>query len=893
MTKKVLCGVAAALLAGATAVAAGLPNATVAGGVASANKISLHRLNGVTPLSRAQKVKQGYVKMDDMLVRISEAAKTAPKAQLMASLKSVAPHARLNLAVPRTVPAVLVEIVAKGDAVSTEAQLKRLGVAKTYRFKNHISAWIPVDQLKSAAAFSGITSMRASQARTNAGSIITQGDFIQRSAALRASTLVNGVTGAGITVGVLSDSFDCGFALDTYADNIASGDLPPDVTVLAEEEGCASGTDEGRAMAQLIYDVAPGTRLKFYSAFNGEAAFAAGILELLDAGAQVIVDDVTYFDEPFFQDGIIAQAVDIAAQSGVAYFSSAGNSARDSYEAPFRESGVVGDVGTDIAGERLHNFDSTGATVSTVLPITIPAGSNILTYLQWDEPYASTGGSGAQNTVDICLTVGPNLLTNGPTGPITEDDIIFCTGPSLINDDPFQIFGGGLGNATDFEAGLVVGVASGTAPRRLKINYQGLSVDQFATNSGTVQGHHNAAGGVAVGASYFRANPICLPDIFPEFTLEDFSSAGGTPVLFDLTGQRLFTPDVRQKPEIVAPDGGRTTFFAQQIGARSSAVPECTNEATDFNFFGTSAAAPHAAGVAALLKEAQPLATSAEVIDAMKATTIDMGVPGVDFDTGYGFIQADAALSQLLPVQELSATTLDLGDVRVSPTTGTPTVSAPQTLTVTNTGAFPLTISSITATLGFTIASNTCPTDDSSTLAAGDSCDIGITATTTALGASTGSLDILSNAPSSPASVALTANGVRSFIAFSPASLAFGSVRGGQPGTAQTVTVTNTGDAPLNISGISFSGVGYTQTNTCSAPIAVGGTCVITVNTNFAKNTTGPFNSTLRVTSDAGTGSLSTVALTATAVKGGGGAFGLMMLLPGLVAVFFRRRKRA
>jgi hypothetical protein len=885
MTKKVLCGVAAALLAGATAVAAGLPNATVAGGVAPANKISLHRLNGVTPLSRAQKVKEGYVKMDDMLVRISEAAKTAPKAQLMTSLKSVAPHARLNLTAPRTVPAVLVEIVAKGDAVSTEAQLKQLGAAKTYRFKNHISAWIPVDQLKSAAAFRGVTSMRASQARTHSGSVVTQGDFIQRSLALRESPLVNGVTGAGITIGVMSDSFDCGFQLDSYADNIATGDLPPDVTVLAEEEGCGSGTDEGRAMAQLIYDVAPGSRLKFYSAFNGEAAFAAGILELLDAGAQVIVDDVTYFDEPFFQDGIIGQAADIAAQSGVAYFSSAGNSARDSYEAPFRESGVVGDVGTDIAGERLHNFDSTGATVSTVLPITIPAGSNILTYLQWDQPYASTGGSGAQNSVDICLTVGPNLLTNGPTGPITEDDIIFCTGPSLVNDDPFQIFGGGLGNATDFEGGLVVGVASGAAPGRLKINYQGLSVDQFATNSGTLQGHPNAVGAVAVGASYFRANPICLPDIFPEFTLEDFSSAGGTPVLFDLTGQRLFTPDVRQKPEIVAPDGGRTTFFAQQIGARSSAVPECTNGDADYNFFGTSAAAPHAAGVAALLKEAQPLATTTEVIDAMKATTIDMGVPGVDFDSGYGFIQADAALSQLLPIQTLSAATLGFGDVRLGAT------SEPQTLTVTNTGAFPLTISSITSTLGFDITSNTCPTDGESTVAAGDSCTVDVTVTPTSLGNFSGSLDIQSNAPSSPISVVLVADGVQSFIGLSASSLSFGSVRNGQTGTAQTVTVTNTGTAPLNVSGVSISGSGFTQSNTCSAAVAVGGTCAITV--NFAPNAVRAFSETLTIASDAGTGSPSTVALTGTGTKKGGGAFGLMMLLPGLVAVFFRRRKRA
>ena len=85
--------------------------------------------------------------------------------------------------------------------------------------------------------------------------------------------------------------------------------------------------DEGRAMLQIVHDVAPGASLAFYTAVNSEADFANGIGKLAasvasgGAGAKVIADDVGYFDEPFFQDGIVAQAIDAVEAQGVAYFS--------------------------------------------------------------------------------------------------------------------------------------------------------------------------------------------------------------------------------------------------------------------------------------------------------------------------------------------------------------------------------------------------------------------------------------------------------------------------------------------------------------------------------------------------------------------------------------------
>ena len=108
---------------------------------------------------------------------------------------------------------------------------------------------------------------------------------------------------------------------------------------LPEPDCTESGTDEGRAILQLLHDVAPAAKLAFYTASVSETDFAAGIIRLADAGAQIIVDDVIYFAEPMFQDGIIAQAVDAVKARGVTYFSSAGNDERQSYEATFKRSG--------------------------------------------------------------------------------------------------------------------------------------------------------------------------------------------------------------------------------------------------------------------------------------------------------------------------------------------------------------------------------------------------------------------------------------------------------------------------------------------------------------------------------------------------------------------------
>ena len=126
-------------------------------------------------------------------------------------------------------------------------------------------------------------------------------------------------------------------------------------------------------MAQLVHDVAPGAGIAFHTAFNSQFDFAEGIIELADAGADVIVDDVRYFEEPFFMDGMVAQAVDIVAARGVPYYSSAGNQARNSYENDFHGVNVVCIPARTRTGgkpvvRRFHSFGATPAVRRSCSP---------------------------------------------------------------------------------------------------------------------------------------------------------------------------------------------------------------------------------------------------------------------------------------------------------------------------------------------------------------------------------------------------------------------------------------------------------------------------------------------------------------------------------------------
>jgi hypothetical protein len=524
---------------------------------------------------------------------------------------------------------IVVDITAKTDMAITTAAIKQMGCRQLSAFQHMVSAQCPIDAIERLGQENSINFVRPAMMQRHSGLVNSQGDQATRADLARTNLKLSG---NGITVGVLSDSYNCNSAAITHAaDDVASGDLPAGVVVLSDlAVGTANCVDEGRAMLQLIHDLAPASTLVFYTAELGEAAFANGILALRNtAHADVMVDDIIYFTEPMFQDGIVAQAVDQVVNNGVAYFSSAGNEARKSYQANYNPSGQL-----DQFGSPLHDFDN-GPGVDVFQRISLPTGQTSPISFQWNSAFFSVSGApGASSDYDIWLCLSDTQAVDTTNCPI--NGITLNVGNDAVEIIVPTIAGASGGVSTMY---LAIARFSGANNNVLKyvVSNSNASIDEYDTASATDYGHPNSNGAEAVGAAAYFQTPAfgTTPPL-----LEAFSSAGGVPILINASGTAI-SPVIRQKPGIVAPDGGNTTFFIADVPQDADNFP---------NFFGTSAAAPHAAAVAALMLEANGGRGSASpkaMYTAMETTAININTVGFDFDSGFGLIQADAAVKNL------------------------------------------------------------------------------------------------------------------------------------------------------------------------------------------------------------------------------------------------------
>jgi Subtilase family len=708
MSSRFLAIGALGVLTAITAVSAVGPSQPMLHRPISAGTSTLH-VSGSRSLQQRQS--SAGSKFDASLAEIARHVSSVRPSHAVEDLHALNPAARFMQPANTSTPLVLIDAITLGDPQKLKAALVGLGLQHASQYSNDVGGWLPVDQLDAATALTELHAIRAAMPRTRSGAIQTQGDFAQNSDLVRTG---NALDGTGVTVGVISDSYNCypvyasngvpANGLNGYANNgfnttaagdTMTGDLPSSVNVLEDATCMNYGApiqlpfgDEGRAMMQIIHDVAPGAGLAFYTAENSEADFANGIVKLAasvasgGAGAKVIVDDVGYFDEPFFQDGEVAQAVNAVVAQGVAYFSSAGNNGTLAYDNNAPSFATAG-TGQNL-NEMLLNFNQAGGAVSTVLPVSIPAlipGEFVAIVAEWDQPYVTgaPNSGGAKNQIDLCIegAVGNDIINklnpNGSLGAAT------CTGGNAIGVDPVQVMfvynrADATGNSSAETLNIVVGLVGGTAPGRIKIvvedDGRGSKITQFATNSGTLQGHPGAAGAAAVGAAFFANTPSC------GFTpaLESFSSAGGDPILFDVNGTRLPAPGVvRQKPDFVGPDGGNDTFLGFTLAsggiADNSTITECLNNASYPNFFGTSAAAPHVASIAALFLQANPSLTPAQIVGFLQSTAVPMEVstsgPVPNVAAGYGLVQANLA-AQMVPATLPAAPTLTLGQSSVT-----------------------------------------------------------------------------------------------------------------------------------------------------------------------------------------------------------------------------------
>jgi hypothetical protein len=504
-------------------------------------------------------------------------------------------------------------------------------------------------------------------AECEGGSVISEGVKQLHAAEARSKY---GVDGSGVTVGILSDSFNKASSAATHAsEDVASGDLPGSANscegektpVKVLEDAASEEGDEGRAMAQIVHDVAPGASLAFATAFKSEGSFAKNIERLAKpvgeegAGADVIVDDVAWFEEPFFQEGPIATAVDKVEGQGVTYLSAAGNdnlfegkNEIASWEAPsFRDANTC--PGALSAQSPCMDFNPAPGPgeVDNTFGITVAKGKTLTLDLQWNEPRF-----GVKTDLDAFLLDGKGEVLDSSTennpGDLENEE-------ESATQEPFEILR--WKNSTSANAKVDLAIvrcfgeecnpkADPTTKPRLKFilleNGSGVTETEYPKSKGgdlvgpTIFGHAAAADAVSVAAIPYSSNT----------SPEPYSSRGPVtyyfgPVTSTVAAAPLSTSEELQKPDVTATDCGATTFFFRLEA-----------DAT-WHFCGTSAAAPHAAGVVALEREAEPLATSAEVRSALESTATPIGSFGPN-EVGKGLVNADKAVRSLLPPSTVS-----------------------------------------------------------------------------------------------------------------------------------------------------------------------------------------------------------------------------------------------
>ncbi|WP_051386258.1 S8 family serine peptidase [Actinokineospora inagensis] len=434
-----------------------------------------------------------------------------------------------------------------------------------------------------------------------------------------------GVTGVGVKICALSDG------VDSLAVSQAAGELPA-VDVLPTQEGTG---DEGTAILEILHDLAPGADLGFASAFNGDASFADNIRALrTDRHCDILVDDVLYFAESPFQDGPIAQAVNDVTASGALYFSSAGNEGNTGdgtaahWEGDFRDSGRGVGKFAGVA----HDFDPSAAT-QVFEPLSDASSAAVPITLHWSDPLGA-----ASDDYDLYL-----FDSKGNVVQFSQDVQDGTQDPYEILQTP-SIGGKGLRVAVVKFAGQARYLSLSALRGRFAKSADGLK----AFNTPGVSVGHSAARQAFSVAAAPAAKPLPFdlepgdpanpsgpyPAAFDDKSpVERFSSDGPRRVFFQADGTPITPGDVsstggevRAKPDITAADGVSTSV--------SGFSP----------FFGTSAAAPHAAAIAALVLSGNPGIAPSEVREALVNTAVDLGPAGFDGRTGAGVVLADRVL---------------------------------------------------------------------------------------------------------------------------------------------------------------------------------------------------------------------------------------------------------
>jgi transcriptional regulator CtsR len=477
-----------------------------------------------------------------------------------------------------------------------------------------VQGWIPANLLSTLATVSGVKRITAPDyAHAQTGSVTTAGDAILNADDVRAL----GIDGTGIKVGVISD----GVAHSSTVQ--ATGNLPYDLVINPSLPG--SG-DEGTAMLEIVHDLAPGASLYFSSGLTS-VNMVNSINWMVSQGVDVIIDDLGFFGQPYFQDGSVASAAASAMASGVVYVTSAGNEAQVHYQATYVQGIAQGDMGY------FHRFSTSGDLGQS---ITLAAGETLKAFLQWSDQWGASA-----NDYDLYLSRD-------------SDGVIIGSSYDEQNGDDQPLEGIIYTNNTGGTLNLFLSIAkySGVA-KELELFAYRANTQQYVTTGDSIIGHGAVDGVIAVGA-------ISATDSGWD-AIQSYSSRGPSTIYTNFAAQTKF---LRNSLDGAAIDDVQTRIG--QLGYFGNP------------FGGTSAAAPHAGAIAALLLDAKPSLTPAQVTSALTSTAVDLGTAGYDQTYGYGRFDALAAVNEVLGLTPrrfdfgVSSSPVESGYIQVTPQTTYP-----------------------------------------------------------------------------------------------------------------------------------------------------------------------------------------------------------------------------
>ena len=665
-----------------------------------------------------------------------------------------------------------------------------------------VQGWAPAEKMEALAAIDSVAGVELPDyARLRTGPVNSQGDSVHKADLVRALAAPGPYTGTGIKVGIISDG------CTNRATAVAAGELP--AAGITMHPTLLVAGDEGTAMGQIIYDLAPGAQL-FGVGPSTSADMPTAISWLISQGCQVIVDDTFYPGQGWFEDGSVAVAArNAVTSSGRVYVSAAGNEADDHYQGLY----------SPITGDTLHDYKS-GTGEDGALDLNLPAGGTVTIYLQWNDQFGASG-----NNYDL-------YLGDPATSTIVASSTTVQSGTGI----PREIVSYTNSGTTTKALQVLINKASGVAKTvELFVLGAGIVADDDAVISDSIVGTPAVEEVISVGAMY-HADPGLD-------AVESFSAAGPSTISFP-------SSQTRQTPTLIGVD----RVSVMNVGTFGT------------EFWGTSAAAPHIAAICALMLQKNPAATPTQIRTALTGGAIDKGTVGFDYDFGYGLADALAAVN-LVPVPEIaveqpSGTDLTDGTSTIAYGSSNVGVGVTKTFTIRNTGTASLTGLAVTKD-GTNSADFTLGSLGATSLAAGGSTTFDVTFTPAASGSRTAAIHIASNdADENPFDIALTGTGVDPQVSVTVAAssmaedaagtMVFTFTRTGSTAAALTANFTVGGTATLT-SDYTQSGAA-TFTATTGTVTFAAGSATATVAVDPVTDTTVESNETIILTVAAGSG---------------------------------------